>query len=188
MRYLLLVALSLAGLQALAYDKSQYLPPLPLDKYLDSLYLDHALGLRAGTPTSRQSERVESYEVYLRQEFARYNFGLLIPSAEVGVAHLAAGTDYGYVFSAGPAFAIPMAGFSSRLLFVAHGKVVWLTRYEFEDIDYGGPLQWNYGFGGKYQIERNAYLEYTWQHMSNGDRYDTNPSLETRNLTFGINF
>ena len=188
MRLLLLLVMSFAGFQAFAYDKSRYLPPLPLDKYLDSLYLNHSLGLRSGTPTSTENERLESYEIYLRREYAAHSLGLLIPSLEVGVAHLTLGTDYGYLYSAGPVFAIPLAGFRNQLQFIAHGKVVWLTRYEFEDIDYGGPVQWNYGLGSKYQLERNAYLEFTWQHMSNGDRYDSNPSLETRNLTLGINF
>jgi hypothetical protein len=189
--FTLLLAASISSL-SFAYERS--MPPLPLKKYLNNMYLDHTLGLRAGTPTSGQNIEISTKEIYLQKELAQFSIGLMTPSIEIAVAQLNGGADHGYNYSLGPAYAIPMTGFASRLRLTAHTKVHWLTRHEFRSEDgintknYGGPVHWSYAVGGKYQIEKNAYMEYTWQHMSNGDVYDYNPALETHNLTIGVNF
>lgn len=187
----ILLATSISSL-SFAYDAK--MPPLPLKKYLKNMYLDHTLGLRAGAPTSLQNVEIDTKEIYIQKEYSQLSIGLMIPSLEVAVAQLNGGVDHGYNYSIGPAYAIPMTGFANRLRLTAHTKVHWLTQYKFSNEDgsntknYGGPVQWSYAVGGKYQIEKNAYMEYTWQHMSNGDRYDYNPALETHNLTIGVNF
>lgn len=164
------------------------LPPLPLDQYLDSLYLNHSMGFRVGTPTTQQNVTIDTKEVYFRREYSQYSVGLLIPSLEVAVAQLNADDLNGYNYSFGPSIAIPLAGFGSKLQLIATSKVHWLTRHDFGRKRYGGPVQWTYAFGGKYQMQGNTYVEYIWEHMSNGDRYDYNPALETHNFTIGVNF
>ena len=182
-----------ASISSLSFASDSSLPPLPLKRYLNNMYLDHTLGFRAGFPTTQQNVEIDTKEVYVQKEFAQYSIGLMTPSLEIAVAQLNGGIDHGYNYSFGPAYAIPMTGFASRLRLTAHTKVHWLTQYEFSNEgvntkNYGGPIQWSYAVGGKYQIEKNTYMEYNWQHMSNGDRYDTNPALETHNLTVGVNF
>jgi len=187
----LVIATSISSL-SFAYESS--LPPLPLKRYLNNMYLDHTLGFRAGFPTTQQNVEIDTKEVYVQKELTQYSIGLMTPSLEIAIAQLNGGVDHGYNYSFGPAYAIPMTGFASRLRLTAHTKVHWLTQYEFSNEqgkntkNYGGPIQWSYAVGGKYQIEKNTYVEYNWQHMSNADRYNTNPALETHNLTVGVNF
>jgi len=191
----LLIATSISSL-SFAYTSSyeSSAPKVPLKRYLNNMYLDHTLGFRAGIPTTGQNIAINTKEVYVQKELSQFSIGLMIPSVEVAVAQFNGGIDNGYNYSLGPAYAIPMTGFASRLRLTAHTKVHWLTKHEFTSEDgsstkrYGGPVQWSYAVGGKYQIEKNTYAEYTWQHMSNGDRYDYNPALETHNFTVGVNF
>ena len=191
----LLIANSISSL-SFAYTSSyeSSAPKVSLKKYLNNMYLDHTLGFRAGIPTTGQNIAINTKEVYVQKELTQLSIGLMTPSIEVAVAQFNGGVDNGYNYSIGPAYAIPMTGFASRLRLTAHTKVHWLTKHEFTSEDgsstkrYGGPVQWSYAVGGKYQIEKNTYAEYTWQHMSNGDRYDYNPALETHNFTVGVNF
>lgn len=191
----LLLAASVSSL-SFAYNSNykSSAPSVPLKRYLNNMYLDHTLGFRAGIPTTGQNIAINTKEVYVQKELSQFSIGLMIPSIEVAVAQFNGGIDNGYNYSLGPAYAIPMTGFASRLRLTAHTKVHWLTKHEFTSEDgsstkrYGGPVQWSYAVGGKYQIEKNTYAEYTWQHMSNGDRYDYNPALETHNFTVGVNF
>lgn len=189
---LTLSSLLVVSASTIAYE--EYLPPLPLSKYLSSLYLDHSVGLRTGTPTAQQNVEIDTKEVYLQKQFPRYNWGLMIPAIEVAVAQLNAGNENGYNYSIGPALSIPISGFGSKLRLTAHGKVHWLTKHTFSNETgnntkrYGGPVQWTYAFGARYQFQKNTFAEYSWQHMSNGDRYETNPALETHNLAIGVNF
>ena len=191
-KILILVLTAAMSSMSFAYDSS--LPQLPLKRYLDNMYLDHTLGFRTGIPTSKQNIAINTKEVYLQKEFTQFSMGLMIPSLEIAIAQLNGGIDNGYNYSIGPAYSIPMTGFANRLRLTAHTKVHWLTQHQFTNEDssstkrYGGPLQWTYAIGGKYQVEKNTYVEYTWQHMSNGDRYDYNPALETHNFTLGVNF
>ena len=159
-----------------------------LERYLDNLYLDHSIGFRAGAPTTTQNVDINVKEVYLRREMPQYNMGLMIPSVEVAVAQLNADGQRGYNYSVGPALTIPLYGMGSKLQLVGHTKVHWLTKHDFGRKRYGGPVQWTYVFGGKYQIQKNSYIEYVWEHMSNGDRYLFNPALETHKLALGVNF
>ncbi len=187
----LLLATSVSSF-SFAYESS--LPPLSLKKYLKNTYLDHTLGFRAGAPTTQQNITIDTKEVYIQKEFTQYSVGLMIPALEIAVAQLNGGIENGYNYSFGPAYSIPMTGFANNLRLTAHTKVHWLTRYEFTNEagentkDYGGPIQWTYAVGGKYQVEKNIFMEYSWQHMSNGDRYNINPALETHNFTVGVNF
>jgi len=169
-------------------DKRLVMPPLPLDQYLESMDLDYSLGFRNGVPTTKQNVDINTKEVYLRRRFTEYSIGLMTPSLEVAVAQLNADDMHGYNYSVGPALSIPLAGFGSKLQLIGSGKVHWLTKHDFGRKQYGGPVQWTYTFGAKYKIQANSYVEYTWEHMSNGDRYDYNPALETHNIAIGVNF
>lgn len=188
----LLVSTIATTSSASAYETK--LPPLPLKRYLNDMYLDHTLGFRIGTPTTQQNIVINSKEVYVQKELSQFSIGLMMPSIEIAIAQLNGGIDHGYNYSIGPSYSIPLTGFAGRLRLTAHTKIHWLSRHEFSNEDgsntkrYGGPVHWTYAVGGKYQIEKNTYLEYNWQHMSNGDIYDYNPALETHNLTVGVNF
>ena len=159
-----------------------------LDQYIDSLYLNYSLGFRSGIPTTEQNVTIDVKEVYFRKELPQYNLGLMIPSYEIAVAQLNANDERGYNYSAGPALKVPLSGFGSHLQLVGHFKMHWLTKHDFGRKRYGGPIQWTYAFGGEYQITKNSYVEYMWEHMSNGDRYLFNPALETHKIAVGINF
>ena len=171
-----------------AFNQASAENNVSLERYLDNLYLDHSIGFRAGAPTTTQNVEINTKEVYLRREMPQYNIGLMIPSIEVAVAQLNADEQHGYNYSVGPALTIPLYGMGSKLQLVGHTKVHWLTKHDFGRKRYGGPVQWTYAFGGKYQLMKNSYVEYVWEHMSNGDRYLFNPALETHKLALGVNF
>ena len=169
-------------------------PPIRLKRYLNDLYLDHSVGFRVGRPTTEQNMEIHTKEIYFQKEFIHQHIGLMIPSFELSVAQLNGGKHHGYNYSTGPALAIPLTGFSNKMRIIVNTKVHWLTRHEYKNLRltstkrYGGPVQWSYTVGAKYQIETNTFLEYNWFHMSNGDRYDFNPGLETHNFSIGVNF
>ena len=90
------------------------------------------------------------------------------------------------------ALPISISEFGGKVTLTGRGKVHWLTKHDFRSGEnrkrYGGPVQWSYATGIKLQISKNAYAQYEWQHMSNGDRYEFNPALETHSLVMGVNF
>lgn len=179
---------NILALPAQAYDTRKYLPPLPLDKYLDNMYLKESLGFRVATPTSKQNVSINIKEVYFQHQFTSLRTGLLYPSLEVAVAQLNVADGKAYNYSVGPAIAVPISEFGGKLTLTGRGKVHWLTKHDFGRKRYGGPVQWTYAMGAKYLVSKNSFIAYEWQHMSNGDRYDFNPALETHNMVFGVNF
>ncbi|MGY3916062.1 acyloxyacyl hydrolase [Aeromonas australiensis] len=71
--------------------------------------------------------------------------------------------------------------------------VVWLDQHQFGQRgngfkDYGGPVQFTFGIGIGYSISRNWLIGYQYEHMSNADRYDKNPGLDSHNLHIEYRF
>lgn len=164
------------------------LSPLVVADSASDRTLSHNLGLRLGAPSTHQNVSIETRDFYLRYSFETLNIGLLIPGIEAGITQLEVADEKAYSYSMGPIFTIPIMGTNNIFSLTGHGKIHWLTQYDFGRKHYGGPIQASYGVGIKGQLTPNLYIDYIWQHISNGDRYSHNPSLETHNLGFGVGF
>ncbi|NVK36957.1 MAG: acyloxyacyl hydrolase [Gammaproteobacteria bacterium] len=165
-----------------------YVSDAKVDELIANMLLKNTLGLRYGSPSSKQVVPINTKEVYIQHRLHPITGSLITPAFELSVSQLNVGEEKGYVYGFGPAMSIPIGGSNGNLHFTAHGKVHYLTRDDFGRKRYGGPVQWTYGFGIKSNLTINTFASYMWQHMSNGDVYEYNPALETHTITLGINF
>ncbi len=182
------------GLVSIASQAEQHYFNVPesddtnLKKVLKGLMLNNSIGLRYGTPSSEQILPINTKELYFQHRLPLIPNSLLIPAFEASVSQLNVGDKKGYVWGLGPAAAIPLTESANRLFLVGHGKVHYLTRHDYGRKRYGGKIQWTYGFGLQAKVSYNTFISYMWIHMSNADRYEVNPSLETHTMTLGVNF
>lgn len=159
-----------------------------LKKILNGLVLNNSIGLRYGTPSSKQILPINTKEIYFQHRLPLLPKTLLIPSFEASVSQLNVGEKKGYDWGVGPAAAIPLTESANRLFLTGHAKVHYLTRHDYGRKKYGGKIQWTYGFGLQAKVSYNTFVSYMWIHMSNADRYQVNPALETHTMTLGVNF
>lgn len=61
------------------------------------------------------------------------------------------------------------------------GKDQWHTK------NYGGKLRFFYGAELSVALNDGWHLSYRFEHMSNGDRYESNPALDSHNLGISKN-
>lgn len=159
-----------------------------LDAIIKRMLLKNAIGFRYGSPAEKQILPINTKEFYYQRRYQPSSGSLLIPAVELSASQLNVGDSKGYVYGLGPAAFIPIGGSAGRLYFTGHGKVHYMTRHEFGRKRYGGRIQWTYGIGLRSKLTYNTFASYMWQHMSNADRYEVNPTLETHTLTLGIHF
>lgn len=190
MKAALLVFSLLAGFAANAanYQDTDSLTLAQLESIISRMQLKNSIGLRYGTPSEPQVVPINTKELYYQHSFHPIPGTLMIPMLETSISQLNVGEKSGYVWGVGPAASVPISGTGGHLFLVGHGKVHYLTRTEYDHKDYGGPVQWTYGFGLKSKISVNTFASYMWQHMSNADRYSVNPALETHTMTVGVYF
>jgi hypothetical protein len=150
--------------------------------------LKNTIGLRYGSPSNKQIVPINTKELYYQHRFTPLSGTLLVPSFEASVSQLNVNGESGYVYGLGPAMSIPVGGSNGTLSFTGHAKFHYLSRHDFGRKRYGGPVQWTYAFGLKSKLTVNTFASYLWQHMSNADVYEYNPSLETHTITLGIYF
>ena len=158
------------------------------DEQISRMPLKNTIGLRYGTPSQKQVVPINTKEVYYQHRFSPLSGTLLMPAIEVSVSQLNVSGESGYVYGFGPAMSIPVGGSNGAVSFTGHAKVHYLSRHDFGRKRYGGPVQWTYAFGLKSKLSVNTFASYLWQHMSNADVYEFNPSLETHTITLGIYF
>ncbi len=159
-----------------------------VDEYLENMPLKYSIGVRYGTPTTKQILPINTKEFYFQRRLRTPSGTLIVPAMEVSVSQLNVGDNKGYVYGFGPMVNIPIGGSKDKLYFTMQTKVHYMTRHDFGRKRYGGPVQWTYAFGVKTDLTINTFASYTWMHMSNGDVYEHNPALETHRITLGIHF
>ncbi|MDN3651803.1 acyloxyacyl hydrolase [Thalassotalea ponticola] len=54
--------------------------------------------------------------------------------------------------------------------------------------DYGGPWQFYYRIGPSYRFDKHARAGIAFQHISNGDRYNSNPAFDAYQVYFAYLF
>ena len=145
-------------------------------------------GVRYGIPSEKQILPISTMEIYWQLDLPRLKNTLLLPIAELAVSKLLVDDMHGVIWSAGLAYKVPILNTNNRLSFDGSTKVNYLSRHDFGRKRYGGPIHFSYRFGLSFAIVQNISLSYSWQHLSNADRYDYNPTLETHTLALGLGF
>ncbi|WP_338590427.1 acyloxyacyl hydrolase [Shewanella khirikhana] len=150
---------------------------------------DNSVAFSSGVPSTEQNKDIESLDLSLERQvwvlgddFAHVGFSVRMGKLtldEESTLRTGVGTfiakDVG-IFT----FSVPMG-------------LIWLDQTQFganelHTKDYGGPLQFFYGAEMAVKMSRHWQLFYRYEHMSNGGRYEFNPTLNSHNLGFRIQF
>ncbi|MCJ8311400.1 MAG: acyloxyacyl hydrolase [Saccharospirillaceae bacterium] len=145
-------------------------------------------GVRYGLPSEQQILPISTMEMFWQIDLPRVPKTLLMPLAELGVSKLIVDDKHGVIWSAGLAYKVPILNTNNRLSFEGATKINLLSRHDFGRKRYGGPLHFSYRFGVAFALVQNINLSYSWQHMSNADLYDYNPTLETHTVALVLSF
>jgi len=154
----------------------------------DVIKMINKFGVRYGTPSEKQILPISTMEMFWQVDLPRIPNTILMPMLELGVSKLIVDDMHGVIWNAGLAYKVPVLNTNNRLSFDGSTKVNYLSRYDFGRKRYGGPIHFSYRFGASFAIVQNINLSYSWQHMSNADRYDYNPALETHTIAIALGF
>lgn len=156
----------------------------------NSIFLKNEFGIRYGNPSEQQILPINTMELYWQSFLPRIGNSILYPAIETSVAKLIVNDLHGVIWGVGIGYRVPISNHSNqyKLSFDSSTKVNYLTRHDFGRKRYGGPIQFSYRIGVNLKILSNSNFSYSWQHMSNAERYEYNPALETHTFSMAINF
>ncbi|MCL2914170.1 acyloxyacyl hydrolase [Shewanella corallii] len=142
-----------------------------------------------GRPTEKQNKEIESWDIGVRHSpwTLGDDFAQIGMSARVGQLKL---DDESAIRAGVGAFVAKNFGWVTFSLPIG---VVWLEKTEFgsEQLrtkNYGGNLQFTYGAEMAWNVSSHWQMFYRYEHMSNGDRYEYNPALNSHNFGLRVNF
>ncbi|TKB46098.1 acyloxyacyl hydrolase [Thalassotalea mangrovi] len=153
--------------------------------------LEPNLSLSYAYPSSAQNIDIEKVELSylfkeksLTQRWPIYHY----PVVNLGQLHTSDGR--GEMLGGGLGLATYL---TDKFKFNVEGGMYWLSDYQFGEPgvaykDYGGPMQFYYKGSMGYNIWPNTLLGLSYQHISNGNRYDSNPALNTYQVYFSFAF
>jgi hypothetical protein len=147
--------------------------------------IESRMRLATSQPVVKQNLPVSELELsYLPQSKSLFSSKILqwYPAYNLGSLIVADDT----VLSAGASLGLAL-GVTDDVYLFAEGGGVWLSEYQFGERgvaykDYGGPLQFKTRLGLDYHVNKHWSLGYAYLHMSNGERYATNPALNAHSL------
>ena len=152
---------------------------------------DNAFRCSASKPTSKQNINVNVVDCsYLHQFSLDLISDSLFVYPIINIGQVITDDDKGTFFGGG--LGSEIYAFDSISFFI-EGGMHWQDDYQFGEVgvafkDYGGPWQYFGKLGSSYQISSQWRLGYAYVHMSNGDRYNTNPSFDGHSLFASYNF
>ena len=117
-------------------------------------------------PTTKQNVPVEVYEVGVGYKDYTVYLPIYYVNKQVGY-----GVGLGKQFSTD----------SKCPRGVLEPKLYYLDTYDYGRKNYGGPVQFAYSVGLECELNRIT-LGYTFDHISNGSRYDVNPALDAHTI------
>ncbi|WP_185967945.1 acyloxyacyl hydrolase [Thalassotalea sp. PS06] len=153
--------------------------------------LDHNVSLSYSYPSAVQNIDIEKVELtYSTSDYSisEYLPIYLYPLLNIGQLQTSGGD--GEILGAGGGVNYYL-NYSLRLF--GEGGVYWLSNYEFGEPgvafkDYGGPIQFYYKVGSSFALSKDIEVGLAYQHMSNANRYDINPALNSIQLSFQYSF
>ena len=148
------------------------------------------LGVRGGVSDHRNQETFYQYEAFLTAKLpwawqiaSRWRLGTLL-EANVGV--LRGDGESAFVGSAGPGISI--SGLGDRIDIPMGINLTVISKDNFGDDDFGGPIQFTSHIGLNLNLTRRIMIGYRLQHMSNAGLYSSNPGINIHMLGIGYRF
>lgn len=137
------------------------------------------LGLRAGISDNRNEEDFKQYEAFGAWNLP-WSWGLgsdwsLTPYLEANAGLLTGGGESAFVGSIGPG--LYFTGLRDKISIYLGVNPTIISRHEFGDDDFGGPIQFTSHIGIDFNIAQHLAIGYRLQHMSNFVFYHPNPGL-----------
>jgi hypothetical protein len=139
-----------------------------------------AVGCRVGISATDQTEDFTQYEVFatygLPWSWRPASAWALSTRIHFSAGALRGGGDTGFIGAVGPNIALSMVG--DHILLDGGISAALLSKHEFGQEDFGGPVQFVSHVGISFKLAANLGVGYRFQHMSNASIYDRNPGLE----------
>lgn len=126
---------------------------------------------------------IKHKSLLIQKELSSDKTGLLRPSLELSVNQISIEGKRAYNYGIGLSSKIPIKNIDYPIFALIKTKIHYLDDFDFDVVNYGGPLQFSYNLGFEYETKGNVDYQLTFHHMSNWDRYDVNPNYES--ITFG---
>jgi hypothetical protein len=139
-----------------------------------------AVGFRVGISATEQRGDFTQYEVFatygLPWSWQPASTWALSTRIHFSAGALRGGGETGFIGSVGPNIALSMVG--GHILLDGGISPALLSKHEFGQEDFGGPVQFVSHVGISFKLGTNLGVGYRFQHMSNASIYDQNPGLE----------
>jgi len=150
-----------------------------------------SIGARFGYSSAESTKDFHQYDIFTdlrlpwRWTVCTTNWYVL-PQAEISAGSLNKHGQYSFIGSAGPRFLFGHERFPVTV-FLGSGPT-FLSRYDFEDRDFGIHFQFTTYVGVGLDIGRRFNVSYRAQHMSNGGLGSPNPGLNLQTFSFSYRF
>ena len=150
-----------------------------------------SLGFRAGVSAKRTDEEI--FHLYegvadfaLPQQYRWASGWELRTGIGVHLGILNAGGQNGLIGAAGPYARLYLPG---GIAFISAGaRAALMSRHSYGDADLGGPFTFETDVGIGIEVYRRLSAGYYWQHLSNANLYDENPSVNLHTLALVYRF
>ncbi len=145
-------------------------------------------GLRAAVASHDKKENFNQYEAFANLELP-WDWHLgggwnVVPELELTAGVLKGGGESGFVTSLGPS--LTLRGLEDRLELDIGSSPTFLGRRRFGEQHFGEYIQFTSHASINFEVIRNLYVGYRFQHMSNASISDINPGLDLH--MFGLSY
>lgn len=156
---------------------------------LSAFSIENSFSISKGQPTSKQNKTIHVQD-FIYQRFIDNSFSKFINLGITGrIGNLQVGNEQGTRFGIGSYATFDMFPFTISVpVFILMLDKSGFGINKKATKNYGGKLQFTYGFDIGYQINEKWELFYRFEHMSNANRYKFNPGLDSHNLGVKLYF
>ncbi len=149
------------------------------------------LSLSIGKPTSQQNMNIETLDIMVSKTIYPGPLMSSYPSLGINfrVGRLTANDEQSFKLGGG----IFLRKKIKALSLTIPAGLMWIEKSHFgadewHSKDYGGSIQFYYGAELTMNIYNMWSAGYRFEHMSNGDRYHSNPALDSHNIVISTSF
>ncbi|NMP14975.1 acyloxyacyl hydrolase [Thalassotalea sp. Y01] len=152
---------------------------------------EHQVAVSYGYPTTDQNLDIQKVEVsYLFPELPALKREPLYWYPVVNAGQIQTSEGDSEILGGGLGLSWYM---SNEFKVAVEGGMYWYSDYEFGEQgvaykDYGGPIQFYYRLGPVYSFDKDTRAGFAFQHISNANRYDSNPAFDSYQLYFAYDF
>ena len=149
---------------------------------------DEKISISFGKPTKAQNMEISNIDIFLYSPLYSYKRRLVIGfNARAG--QLSVNDDSAKRIGIGAFFSHQYKRFNIAIPFgLMHLEKSHFGANEWHSKNYGGNVQFYYAAELSFNLLKGWQTGYRFEHMSNGDRYNSNPALDSHNITFSSSF